>query len=92
MWTRLGILSLLAGFFVAVFNALSGFMKADNFWTDLTLSRLAGDHADSIVEAMPGEFLQENVARLMFDVPFWGIIIGLGVLFLVIGMFMRENK
>jgi len=37
MVSKLGIYSLLAGLFMALFSGISTFMKADNIWVGLTL-------------------------------------------------------
>lgn len=91
MFTKLGILSLLAGMFVGIFSVISGFMQADNIWVGITLSSLFEDTADSIVNAVSVEPIQNALYTLFYDLPLGGVIIGLGVIFLVISLFMKEN-
>lgn len=89
MFTRIGMLSLLAGFIVAVLGTISRFMKADNFWVDLTLSRVTGAYTDSIVELIPVEAVQDGLYTFMYDLPLFGVILGIGALFLLIGMIFK---
>ncbi len=89
MWTRMGIWCLLGGFFVWLFSGISSFMEADNFWTGLTLSRLLGDYAESVVTFIPLEVVENIMYFLVFELPLYGFILGVGTLFLVIGMVLK---
>lgn len=89
MWTRMGIWCLLGGFFVWLFSGISSFMEADNFWTGLTLSRLLGDYAESVVTFIPLEIVENMMYFLVFELPLFGFILGVGTLFLVIGMVLK---
>ncbi|HKJ98785.1 MAG TPA: hypothetical protein VJ959_07685 [Desulfotignum sp.] len=89
MCTRIGIWCLLGGFFVWLFSGISSFMEADNFWRGLTLSRLLGDYAESVVTFIPLEVMKNIMYFLVFELPFFGVILGVGTLFLVIGMFFK---
>jgi len=42
MLTKLGISTVLAGIFVALFSGVSQLVKADTFWVGLTLSKIIG--------------------------------------------------
>jgi hypothetical protein len=92
MWTRIGIWCLLGAFFVWLFSGISRFMQADNFWVDLTLSRILGNYADGVVELIPLEVVENVLYFLVFELPFYGFVLGLGTLFLVIGMFVKVRS
>jgi hypothetical protein len=92
MWTRMGIWCLLGGVFIGLFGGISGFMKVDNFWTGLTLSRVLGDYSDTVKEFIPLAVVENAISFLLFDLPLFGVILGLGTLFFVIGMFFKEYK
>lgn len=89
MWTRMGICCLLTGFFLWLFSGISSFMEADNFWMGLTLSRLLGDYAESVVSFIPLEIVENILYFLVFELPLFGFVLGVGTVFLVIGMFFK---
>jgi hypothetical protein len=91
MFTKLGIYSIIVGFFVIIFSGISNFMKADNFWVDLTISRFTGEYSDTIVEAIPVGFIQDGLYFLVYELPFSGALIGLGIVFLIIGAIVKEH-
>jgi len=91
MVSKLGIYSILIGGFVGVFSLISGFMNVDNYWVDLTLSTLVGEHSQTIVEAIPVEFIQNGLQALFYDLPLGAFFIGLGVFFFVISLFIKEH-
>lgn len=92
MCTRIGIGCLLGAFFVWLFSGISGFMQADNFWVGLTLSRLIGDYAILVVRGAPGILMKDIVYFLMFDLPFYAVLLGMGTVCLVAGMFVNARS
>lgn len=91
MATKLGIYSILIGFFVGLFAGISKFMKSDNGWVDLTISRFTGKHSDAIVDFIPVEFIQDGLYFLVYELPLAGAILGLGVFFFLVGAILREH-
>lgn len=91
MFTKLGILSILAGFFVGVFSIISKFMQADNIWVGLTLSTLTGDTTDTIVNVSSVEAIHDALYALFYQLHLGGVLVGLGVIFLVISLFLKEH-
>ena len=92
MMTKLGICSLLAGFCAGVFSGISKFMEARNFWVDLTLSKMIGeDRAERIVTLIDVEAVRNSLDYLMYDLPLFCFLLGLGVVFLLIGMFVEKH-
>ncbi len=91
MATKLGIYSILIGFFVGIFTGISKFMKSDNFWVDLTISKFTGDYSDRIVEFIPVDFIQDGLYFIVYELPFSGAVLGLGVLLLIIGAMVKQN-
>lgn len=82
----MGIWCLLGAFFIWVFSGISTFMKADNIWKGLTLSRLLGDYTDTVVYAVPWQPVEVFLYFFVVDLPFYGVLLGLGTLFLTINM------
>ncbi|MFU8769764.1 MAG: hypothetical protein ACNA7H_08525 [Desulfotignum sp.] len=92
MWTRMGIWCLLLAFFVWVFSSVSSFMQADNFWVDLTLAHLLGNSADAVVTAIPFAPAQKVLQFLVVELPLYGVILGVGTVFLAIGLYMKVRS
>ncbi|WP_022663608.1 hypothetical protein [Desulfospira joergensenii] len=91
MWSKLGIFSLLAGFFIGVFSGISNFMGSDNFWVNLTLSDLIGDFSDSLVEAVPVQAVQDGLSFIVFDLHFGWLLAGLSLIFFLISTVVKEH-
>lgn len=92
MLTKAGILSLIAGFVVAVFTGISKFMESHNFWVDLTISKLLGDEAtDSLIYLSDVVFIQDSLNFLVVEIPFSAFLIGLGGFLLVISLFLKNH-
>ena len=91
MATKLGIYSILTGFFVGLFAGISKFMNIDNLWVGLTISRFTGEHSDAIVEFIPVDFIQGGLSFLIYELPLAGAILGLGVFFFIVGAILKEH-
>ncbi len=91
MFTKAGILSLVAGGFVAVFSGISQFMESRNFWADLTISKFLGDKAsESLINFTDVRVIQDSLYFLMVELPFSAFLIGLGVVLLVLSLFFKN--
>ena len=91
MATKLGIYSILIGFFVGLFAGISKFMNIDNGWVGLTIARFTGEHSDAIVGFIPVEFIQDGLYFLIYELPLAGAILGLGVFFFLVGAILKEH-
>jgi hypothetical protein len=92
MITRLGVSSLLAGFFVGVFSGISRFMSARNFWVDLTISKMIGeDTSEAIIGGINIAMVQDALDSLIYEVPFFWCLLGLGVFLLTISLFLKNH-
>lgn len=92
MFTRLGICSLLIGLFFALFSGISTFMGADNFWVGLTLSRILGEQkSEGIITFFSSKAIQNFLDPFFYSIPLFLLILGLAVILLVIGMFVKEH-
>lgn len=92
MFSKLGIYTLLAGLFMGLFSGISSFMNADNFWVDLTLSKVLGEErSESIIETFSSEFIQNKLDTIIYDAPAFLLVLFLSVVLLIIGMFKREH-
>jgi len=91
MFTKLGIYSILIGFFVGVFTGISRFMQSDNFWVDLTISKFTGEYSDTIIESVPVEFIGDGLYFLIYEMPFAAAVICLGLIFFIIGALVKQH-
>ncbi len=92
MITRLGIYSLLAGVFVGIFNGISLFMGSKNFWVDLTISKIIGkDTSETIIGFINAPIIKNSLDYLIFSAPFFIFLLGLGVIFLLISLFVKNH-
>ena len=89
MWTRMGISCLMLAFFMWLFSWISIVMLADNIWVGLTLSRLLGGHADTVITFIPAKPVENTLHFLVEDLPLYGVVLGLGTVFLVVGLFVK---
>ncbi|MCP3874333.1 MAG: hypothetical protein GY699_14415 [Desulfobacteraceae bacterium] len=92
MITKLGICSVIAGLFVGLFAGISSFMADKTFWVDLTISKIIGeDNAESIIMSIDSVAVQNFLDSFIYELPFFLFLIGLGVVSLVIGMFVKDH-
>ena len=92
MMTRLGIYSLLAGLFLGLFSGISSFMESKNFWIDLTISRTIGDNkSEAIIGFFDVDWIQNSLDVLIYELPLFSLLLGLGVIFLVISLFLKDH-
>ncbi len=66
-------------------------MQSDNFWVDLTISKFTGEYSDTIIEFIPVDFIAGGLDFLIYEMPFAGAILGLGIIFLIIGALVKQN-
>ena len=91
MFSKLGIAALLSAFTVGVLSMISKFTNSDNIWADITLSSLSEDVAESVVTALSVESVQNALDVLFYDVHLAAVLVGLGVLFFFIALFVKEQ-
>jgi len=92
MIMKLGIYSLLGGLFLGLFSGISKFMAAKNFWADLTISRMIGeDTSESIITLIDVIVIQDSLDFLIYDLPFFCFLLGVGLILLIISLFIKSH-
>jgi len=92
MIMRLGIYSLLAGFFLGIFSGISNFMTTNNFWSDLTISKMIGeDKSEAVILLMDAAVIQDSLDFFIYELPFFSILLGLGLVLLIISLFIKSH-
>ncbi len=89
-FTLLGIVSWIGGLGIVIFQAISQAMNTDNQWTALFLEGIVGDSLDGVAEKIPLEILQTGFNYIMYELPFYQLLLFLGVIFVVLGMFFKR--
>ncbi len=89
---RIGTVSLLAGLLFGIFKAISQFMDKQNFWVDLTISKIIGKStSDAIIGYMQVPAIKNSLDYLIYYLPFFIFLLGLGIIFFVISLFMKNH-
>lgn len=89
---RLGIYTLLAGLFVGIFKGISQFMGSNNFWVDLTISKMIGQStSDAIIQFIPVLAIKNSLEYLIYTLPFFIFLLGLSVAFFFISLFVKNH-
>lgn len=91
MFSKLGIFSIGIGAFIWLFSMISGFMQSETIFVGITLSSLSEDIAESSVNAFSSQGVQDILYALFYEVHLGGLIVGLGVFFLIISLFAKEH-
>ncbi len=92
MVTRVGICTLLIGFFVGLFAGISSFMGSKNLWVDLTIFKIIGeDKAESIITFFDAVMIQNTLDFFIYELPFFLFLIGAGIIILIISLFVKDH-
>jgi hypothetical protein len=89
-FTFLGILSWIGGLGILIFQGISLAMEKNSQWTTLFLGRLTGDSLDGFVEKIPMEVLQTGFTFIIYEMPFYQVLLMLGAIFIGLGMCFRN--
>ena len=92
MITKLGILTLLAGISVALFSGISQFFETHTIWVDLTISKIIGQENSETVVLLTDIATVQNVFDfIIYDLPFFCFLLGIGFILLIISSFEKSN-
>ncbi len=92
MIARLGIYSLLAGFFLGIFSGISSFMEAQNFWVNLTISKIINeDTIGAVIGFTDIAVIQNFLDFLIYEMPIFALLLGLGLILLLISLFEKSH-
>ena len=86
----LGILSWIGGLGIFIFQGIAQAMEKDSQWTTLLLGNLTGNSLDGFAEKIPMEALQTGFNLIMYEMPFYQVLLVLGVIFVGLGMCFRN--
>ncbi len=93
MITKLGIFTLLIGIVVALFSSISRFFETHTFWVDLTISKIIGQENSETVVLLTDIAVVQNVCDfIIYDLPFFFFLLGIGFILLTISLFKKGIK
>jgi len=92
MITKLGIFTLLVGICVALFSGISLFLETSTFWVDLTISKIIGqENSETVVLLTDIAVVQNFFDFIIYDLPFFLFLIGIGIILLIISLFEKTR-
>lgn len=91
MTSKLGIFSIIAGLVLGLFALLSKFMGAAGFLSTMTISSFFQGITDKILDWISNDTVYNAFYSFFYEIHFAWVLIGLGVLLLIIGTFIRKD-
>lgn len=91
MISKLGILSIIAGLVLGLFTLLSNFMGAAAFLSTMTISTFFQSITGKILDWISNDAVYNVLYSLFYEIPFAGVLTGLGVILLITGTFIRKD-
>lgn len=91
MISKLGILSIIAGLVLGLFTLLSNFMGAAGFLSTMTISTFFQGITGKILDWISNDAVYNVLYSLFYEIPFAGVLTGLGVILLITGTFIRKD-
>lgn len=91
MISKLGILSIIAGLVLGLFTLLSNFMGAAGFLSTMTISTFFQSITGKILDWISNDAVYNVLYSLFYEIPFAGVLTGLGVILLITGTFIRKD-
>ena len=91
MTSKLGIFSIIAGLVLGLFALLAKFMGTAGFISTMTISSFFEGIADKILNWISNDTVYNVLYSFFYEIHLAGILIGLGVILLIIGTFIRKD-
>lgn len=92
MLVKTGIGTIAAGFFMALLAGISGFMGKKTAFSELTISSMLGDGTtETIITITDFESVQNILDFIMYETPFYGVLIVVGVIILIVSLFVKNH-
>jgi hypothetical protein len=91
MTSKLGILSIIAGLVLGLFTLLSNFMGEAGFLSTMTISTFFQSITGKILDWISNDAVYNVLYSLFYEIPFAGVLTGLGVILLITGTFIRKD-
>jgi hypothetical protein len=67
-------------------------MGSTNIWVNLTISKIIGkDTSEAIMEFISISAMENPLNYLIYSVPFFIFLLGIGIILLTIGLFVKNH-
>nr|WP_319491573.1 hypothetical protein [uncultured Desulfobacter sp.] len=91
MTSKLGGLSVIAGLVIGLFALLAKFMGTAGFISTMTISSFFEGITDAMLDKISNDTIYNSLYSLCYEIHFAWVLIGLGVILLTIGTFIRKD-
>jgi len=91
MTSKLGGFSVIAGLIVGLFAVLAKFMGTEGFIATMTISSFFQGIVDAMLDKISNDTLYNALYSLFYEIHFAWVLIGVGVILLTIGTFIRKD-
>lgn len=91
MTSKLGIFSIIAGLVLGLFALISKFMGTAGFISTMTISTFFEGVVDKILNWISNDTVYNALYSFFYQIHLAGVLIGLGVILLIIGTFLRKD-
>nr|WP_321399185.1 hypothetical protein [uncultured Desulfobacter sp.] len=91
MTSKLGGLSVIAGLVIGLFAMLAKFMGTAGFISTMTISSFFEGITDAMLDKISNDMIYNALYSLCYEIHFAWVLIGLGVILLTIGTFIRKD-
>lgn len=89
-FTLIGIVSWLGSLIVLIVQGISTAMEKDITWTEIILGDFAGDFFEVATGWIPFQFVQNGFDFILYDLPFYQLLLGVGVVFFILGLIFND--
>lgn len=89
-FTLTGIVMWIASFCILLFQGIAKAMEKGEEYTNIILCDFAYDLFDAISLKIPFTFLQNGFDYIVFEMSLFLLLMIVGTIFLIIGMFVKE--
>jgi lipoprotein signal peptidase len=91
MTSKLGGLSVIAGIVLGLFALLGKFMGTAGFISTMTLSTFFEGVTGALLDKISNDTVYNALYSFFYEIHLAGVLIGLGVILLIIGTFIRKD-
>jgi len=88
--TMFGFTSLISGVLLLGYQALAYLMDVNNQWREIFLGDLGDSYLYNFADHLPFEVLQQGGDFLINGLPFYQLLMAVGLFFILVGAFVKN--
>ncbi|MEA1967718.1 MAG: hypothetical protein U9N77_05825 [Thermodesulfobacteriota bacterium] len=89
-FTLFGLISAVSGLLLLGYQGLCYFMDMNNQWSEIYLGQLGNYYLYEFSDHIPFEIMQNGCEFLINDLPFYQLLVALGLILILIGAFIKK--